>query len=486
MPGASRHTNSSPPSRPSTTSPFRWSARSATQISCSSTSTPPETSKSRDERRMRIDARKADWLNVREAVERVVAAVPELDSEEKPIREAARRVLATDLVAPVDVPRWTNSAMDGFAVRSRDVEGASAEAPVELPVVDDIPAGGFPRSALPARAAARVMTGAPVPEGADSVIRVEHTDGGSDVGNQRGRVRIFDRQDAGRNLRKRGEDLREGSIAIGRGSIMTPGAIGVAASLGRATLPVVRAPLVALLTSGDELVEVDRFEEVIAGRKIVSSNSYTLRTQLEDAGCSVRYLGIAADTKESLREALQGARGCDALVTSAGISVGEHDHVKTVLEELQTDFHFWRVRIRPGSPFAFGTVGDLGGIPWFGLPGNPVSSMVTFEILARPALLRMAGHTNLFPATVRAHLEQDVAAQQGLTQFVRVQLTPDGEGGWTARTTGPQGSGILRSLAEADGLLIVPDQEGPVPAGANLPVIPLDPTWRMLIPNVSY
>ena len=437
-------------------------------------STPPEGGSPR------ATTPKADWLEPGEAARRVAEAVRTLDAEQVGLEDAAGRVLASDVVAPIDVPRWTNSAMDGFAVRARDVARASREAPVELPVVDDIPAGGFPRGPLPPGAAARIMTGAPVPEGADSVIRVEHTDAGSGIGTPQGSVRVYDGQDAGRNLRQRGEDIRAGTVALRAGTLLTPGAVGVAASLGFARLSIVRPPLVGLLTSGDELVEVEDFEEAAAGRRIVSSNTYTLGAQLRQAGCRVRYLGIARDTRESLREAISRAGGCDALITSAGISVGEHDHVKAVLEEYETEIHFWRVRIRPGSPFAFGTIGRLGGIPWFGLPGNPVSSMVTFELFARPALLRMAGHERLFPARLRARLLEPLRAQPGLTHFIRVRLEQDDEGEWMARPTGPQGSGILHSLAEADGLMIVaPDAPG-AEAGQILPVIPLDPTRRLL------
>ncbi|MEX2583407.1 MAG: gephyrin-like molybdotransferase Glp [Gemmatimonadota bacterium] len=426
-----------------------------------------------------------DWLDLGEAVRRVVAGVSALEAEEADLEAAAGRILAHDVIAPIDVPRWTNSAMDGFAVRAADVAGASAQSPVELPVVDDIAAGNFPRITLPPAAAARVMTGAPVPEGTDSVIRVEHTDGGRAIDSGNGTVKIFDPQDAGRHLRRKGEDVREGTVALGKEMLLTPGAIGVAASLGYARLRVIRRPHVALLTSGDELVEVDRFEEVRAGRKIVSSNSYTLAAQLRNAGADVRYLGIAADTPESLREALEGARGCDALLTSAGISVGEHDHVKSVLDELRTKLDFWRVKIRPGSPFAFGRVHGLGGIPWFGLPGNPVSSMVTFELFVRPALLRMAGRSMVFPAAVRVRLLEDVQAQPGLTMLLRVRLERS-DIGWDARTTGPQGSGVLSSLTRADGLLIVPGGSGGIAAGESADVIPLDPSQTLLTGEPPY
>lgn len=427
---------------------------------------------------------KADWIGLAEAIRRVVDSVQTVEGESCPVREADDRILAEDVVAPVDIPRWTNSAMDGFAVRSTDVEGAAEDTPVTLRVVDDIPAGSFPNRGVGRGEAARVMTGAPVPDGADGVIRVEHTDGGSGIGSDEAHVQIRSASDAGKNLRRKGEDLSKGSVALSASQRLTPAALGVAASLGYAKLRVVRKPLVALLTSGDELVEVEQFEEVREGRRIVSSNSYTLAAQLREAGCLVRYLGIASDTPESLWKALQDANGCDALVTSAGISVGEHDHIKGVLAELGAEVDFWRVRIRPGSPFAFGRIGGLGGIPWFGLPGNPVSSMVTFEVFARPALLRMGGHPRVFRRTVQAVLEEAFSCPAGLTQLVRVRLREGATGAWSASLTGAQGSGILSSLAKADGLMIIPEDQAGAEAGETVKVLPFAEIWSSDEPPV--
>jgi molybdopterin molybdotransferase len=216
---------------------------------------------------------------------------------------------------------------------------------------------------------------------------------------------------------------------------------------------------VGIVTSGDELVEVDGFAAVLEGRKIVSSNGTALAAQLAESGMEGRLLGIAADTPASLREHLERARGCDVLLTSAGISVGEHDHVHAVLEAMGVEVDFWRVRMRPGSPLAFGRVGALGGIPWFGLPGNPVSSMVTFELFVRPALLRMSGHRAVFPPVVDARPAKGVARAPGLTQFLRVRLATEADGTRRATPTGPQGSGILTSMAAAEALLVVEGAE---------------------------
>jgi len=414
----------------------------------------------------------ADWVGLRHAVDRVLETVTGLDSEEIPLRESRGRILAEDIRSPIDLPPWTNSAMDGFACRSVDVRNASLDAPVELRLVDDIPAGGFPKVALGEGTAARIMTGAPVPRGADSVIRVEHTDGGVGIGTNGGRVKIVSESDAGRNLRIRGEEIREGGVALRAGQSMVPAAIGLAAAVGCTSLPVVRRPIVALLTSGDELVEVEDFSQVLEGKRIVSSNSYTLAARLEEIGCRVKYLGIASDRPESLRDLLRGAAGCDALVTSAGISVGEHDHIRSAVLDLEGDVRFWRVRIRPGSPFAFGTIAALGGMPWFGLPGNPVSSLITFELFARPALLTMGGQKRIFPVPIRARLVEDYIAPAGLTQLPRVRLSMDRKGEWEARLTGSQGSGILSSLVTADGLLLVPEDRAGATAGTQMVVLP--------------
>jgi molybdopterin molybdotransferase len=405
---------------------------------------------------MRAETRGADWVSVAEARRAVLTAVSPLPAEHRSLPRALGYVLAKPVVAAVEIPRWDNSAMDGFAVRSLDIAGAAAGSPVRLRVVDDIPAGAFPAHALRPGEAARVMTGAAVPVGADSVVRVEHTDGGRGIGSDSAEVAILSDQDGGRNIRHAGEDVRAGTEILTAGHLLGPADLGVAASVGCEGLSVVRRPVVGVLATGDELVDLGSFQEVREGRRIVSSNSYTLAAQLREAGLEVRDLGIARDTPASIRDRLELARGCDALITSAGVSVGEHDHVRAVLQELGLQGSFWRVRMRPGSPFAFGLVSGLGGIPWFGLPGNPVSSMVTFEILARPALLRMAGHARLFHPVLPARLADSFTAPEGLTHFLRVTLHQGPGAAVSARLTGPQGSGMLSSMAAADALLALP------------------------------
>lgn len=411
-----------------------------------------------------MPADRADWISAAEALRRMVGGVQPLGTESRPLLDALGHVLAEEVASPVDLPPWDNSAMDGFAVRSADVAGATGDRPAVLRVVDDIAAGGFPSRAVGAGEAARIMTGAPVPAGADAVIRVEHTDGGTAIGSSQGRVSIFLDLDAGKNVRPRGEDVRAGQAVLAAGTVLRAPEVAVASAVGRARLDVYRRPVVAVVTSGDELVEVEDFEEVRAGRKIVSSNGYALAAQLAESGIEARVLGIARDTRESLRELVAAARGCDALVTSAGISVGEHDHVRAVMAELETRVEFWRVRIRPGSAMAFGRVGALGGIPWFGLPGNPVSTMVTFELFVRPALLRMCGRTRIYQPVTDAVLADAVAARGELTVFPRLRLETRG-GALHASLTGAQGSGIGTSMAAADALGIVPAGAELVPGG---------------------
>ena len=422
---------------------------------------------------MARDPGRADWLSAREALAAILRGIRPLPPERRPLRQALGHVLAEDVVSSVELPPWDNSGMDGFAVRAEDVRDASAGSPVTLRVVDDVAAGHFARRAVGPGEAIRIMTGAPVPMGADGVIRVEHTDGGTAIGTPEGRVEIRSDADAGKNVRPRGEDVRRGATLLEAGTVVRAGETAVAAAVGQASLRVTRRPVVGVLASGDELVDLDGFGEVEAGRRIVSSNTYALAALLAEMGMEARLLGIARDTPESLRAHLEAARGCDALVTSAGISVGEHDHVLDVLRAMETEVDFWRVRMRPGSALAFGRVGALGGIPWFGLPGHPVSTLVCAELFVRPALLRMAGHTRVFSPVVRAALRDDYPARAGLTHFPRVRLRREGDGSWSAGLTGSQGSGVGTSMALADALLVIPEERDGARAGDVLPAVVL-------------
>lgn len=400
-------------------------------------------------------------LSVTEAAGRIAAAVVPLGVERVPLREAVGRVLGADVISPITLPHWTNSAMDGYAVRAVDVRGASESAPVVLPVIETVAAGAFPTRPLGTGEATRIMTGAPLPDGADTVVRVEDTDAGLD------RVRILKDRDVGKNIRLRGEELHEGAIALPRGMPVGAAQVGVLASVGAREVSVHRRPRVAILGSGDELVDLDRFSEVLAGRKIVSSNSYTLEALVLDSGGVPLVLGHAADTLEAMRDLLLRAVGeaPDLIITSAGVSVGEYDYTRAALEEMGTALDFWKVRMRPGAPLGFGHVR---GIPWLGLPGNPVSAMVTFELFARPAIRRMLGHSRLHRRPVSVELEEPVSIGAKLTHFYRAIVTARDDGALTARLTGPQGSGILTSMSLANSLLIVPEDRARVEAGERL------------------
>ena len=396
-------------------------------------------------------------FTVHEASERILAAIHPLATEQIPLRDALGRVLAEDVHSPIEHPPWDNSSMDGYATRAADVRDATAGAPVRLRVVETVRAGQLPLAEVTPGTATRIMTGAPIPRGADSVVRVEDTDGGERE------VEVRDGRDAGRNIRPKGEDLRLGGLAVARGTALAPAHIGVVASVGRAIVNVHRRPRVAVLSSGDELVDVDGFDAVRRGERIVSSNSYTIANSVRAAGGDVVDLGIVPDDPAAYIERLTGARDCDLLITSGGVSVGAFDFTKDVLRSLGAELRLWRVTMRPGAPLGFGTLGDL---PWLGLPGNPVSALVTFELFARPLLRKQRGESRIFRRTIEVRVREDVAIQAPLTHFMRAVVEWERDGAW-ARLTGPQGSGLLTSMTRANALLIVPPDRPVVRTGES-------------------
>ena len=412
----------------------------------------------------------ADWISFDDALAHVLAAVHPIGSRRVSADEAPGRALAEPVRARVDHPPWDNSAMDGFAVRNADVMGADVDAPVRLPISDDIPAGAFPSGPLAPNTAARVMTGAPVPEGAEGVIRVEHTDGGD------GRVvAIHDASDAGRNIRLRAEDIRSGDLLLRPGDEVTPAAAAVLAMCGREDVEVGRRPRVGVLVNGDELADGANFDRVLAGQKIANSNGPGLAAQIRDAGGIPVSLGIARDDPDSLRRCIEGGADCDALVSAAGVSVGDHDYVRDVLDDLGFDRGFWRPKMRPGSATLFGT---LDGRPFWGVPGNPVSALVTFEVLARPAIRRMAGFTRCLAQPIPCRLAEEVRGPADVVSFLRVVLTGSEGPVPGVRASGPQGSGVLSSML-ADGLLVLPEGVSRLAAGDMATMIPL---WRPSAP----
>ena len=396
-------------------------------------------------------------FTVQEASERILTAVHPLAAESIALRDALGRVLAEDVHSPIEHPPWDNSSMDGYAVRAEDVRDATPHAPISLHVTDTVRAGQLPSSDVARGTAIRIMTGAPIPRGADSVVRVEDTDGGER------QVEIRAGRDAGRNVRPRGEDLQTGALVVARGTVLGPAHIGVLASVGRAVIDVYRRPTVAVLSSGDELVDVDQFDAVRRGERIVSSNSYTLASSVRAAGGEVVDLGIVGDDPAAYTERLAGARGCDLLITSGGVSVGAFDFTKDVLRSLGAELRLWRVSMRPGAPLGFGTLGEL---PWLGLPGNPVSALVTFELFARPVIRKQRGEARIFRRTLEVRVREDVSIQAPLMHFMRAIVEWERDGAW-ARLTGPQGSGLLTSMARANALLIVPPDRPTVRAGES-------------------
>ncbi|HEX5972300.1 MAG TPA: gephyrin-like molybdotransferase Glp [Gemmatimonadaceae bacterium] len=406
----------------------------------------------------------ATRLGVAEASALILANARALDAEPVSLELALGRVLAADIVSPVALPPWDNSSMDGYAVRGDDVRGASRASPATLAVTGTVAAGQRPSRVVGAGEAMRIMTGAPVPEGADTVVRVEDTDGGTE------RVLVHDDRDLSRNIRQRGEDVRAGATVMRAGTVLGAAQVGVLASVGCSSPRVHRRPRVAVLATGDELVTVDRFDEVLRGDRIVSSNSYSLAAAVREAGGEPVLLGIAADDPDEISHGLERARDCDLILTSGGVSVGEFDFTRTVVERLGGELAMWRVRMRPGAPIGFGT---LFGRPWIGLPGNPVSALVTFELFARPLIRVLGGHRRPHRRVVEVIAGEDIRLAAPLTHFLRVVLDRDEGEPPRARLTGSQSSGMLTSMAQADALLVVPPEPQAVPAGTRLRAIPL-------------
>ena len=402
-------------------------------------------------------------LSVDQARERIIFHFQPVTTETLPLAECSQRVLAQEVVAANDLPPFDNSSMDGFAVRVADVTDATTDSPRSLRVVADIPAGSHPTISLARGEAARIMTGAPMPAGADAVIPVEdtnfdHRDAGAPPPDQ---VQIFKSGKAGWNIRLRGMDIRTGEAVLHKGRSLKPQDLGLLAMLGIADVVVYRKPRVALFSSGDELLPVDApLEE----SKIRDSNSYMLAALIEAAGAEVIRLGVAKDSYEAVRALLEKAvdQGVDLILSSAGVSVGAFDFVKQVIES-NGNMDFWRVNMRPGKPVAFG---DYKKIPVIGLPGNPVSAFVGFEVFVRAALGRLSGLPDGTRPTLRVRCEEQIDSD-GRESYLRAQVH-EAEGHLVARLTGHQGSGNLHSLVQANALLIIPAGVKCVPAGQEV------------------
>ena len=390
-------------------------------------------------------------LSYSEALDRILADLTALGIERVSLQDALGRVVGADILARRSLPPEDNSAMDGYALRCAD-----QAAP--LRVCQLIPAGGRPqREVLPGEAA-RIFTGAPVPPGADTVVAQERTERGGDL------VRIVSPESVGANVRPRGEDVAAGDRIAARGDVVIASQIGMLASQGMTWVDVARRPVVAILATGDEVHEPG---DPLPEGHIWSGNSHALAAAVREAGGEPRMLGIARDDTESLRRALDGIRNADVLLTIGGVSVGEFDFVKEAIDALGGQQDFWKVRVRPGKPNAFGRIG---GTSWFGLPGNPVSCMVSFYEYVRPAMLTLLGRRAVFLPTRTAVLEHDLRKRKGFLILFRGVLSYDATRGYTVRTTGPQGSGLMSSMANADCLIAGPEDAELLTAGSGVTV----------------
>lgn len=440
-----------------------------------------------------------EYLAVSDAQQLVLGSLTRLGSETVGLEQALGRVLAQDIRANRDLPPFDVSAMDGFALRCADV----VNAPAQLTIIEDIKAGDLPTQTVAAGQCARIMTGAPVPPGADAVIRVEDTQEVS-----ANRVQINKSVKPKNDVRPLGENMRDGDVVLTAGTEITPGVIGVLATVKAAQFAVFRRPRVAILSTGNELEGMD---EPVDPHKIPNSNSYAVMAQVQMLGIEPTLLGIARDDPAELEQYLRRGLEYDVLLVSGGTSVGVHDYVRPTIEKLGVQMKFWRVAMKPGHPLAFGMLpstkvqqvdavqgarreptqayledrqgGEQQATPQcaacgtlvFGLPGNPVSSMVCVEEFVAPALRCMMGNTRLHRRTLSARLANPIKHQPGRTEFVRVQLARD-EAGYSASATGTQSSGVLLSMARADGLLIVPAASTGLAAGAQVTVQLLDGT----------
>ncbi len=401
-------------------------------------------------------------LDLEEALARVLAAFEPLEPRQVPILEALGQVLTEDVVAEMDIPPLSNTAMDGYAVRCEDTGGARPDHPRRLRVVADLAAGYVLEEPIQPGTAVRIMTGAPVPPGAEAVIPFEEVECEGDE------ILVFKRYPHNKNIRAAGEDVHAGQKVLPRGTVLRPQEIGMLAALGHSTISVHRRPRVAILSTGDEVIGVDAPWQP---GKIRDANSYSNAAQVVRYGGIPIRLGIARDDVNELTDRIRAGleQGADLFLTSGGVSVGDFDVVKEVLAA-EGEMNFWRVRMKPGKPLAFG---HIQGAPLLGMPGNPVSAMVSFEIFARPAILKMLGKTKWEKPTIEATLLDEIKRKDDRRHFLRVMLERR-NGEYVARLTGDQGSGILLSMVRAQGLAVIPEDVNRLPAGARVQVVMLD------------
>ncbi len=412
-------------------------------------------------------------ISVEEARERVLGYFEVLEPETRPILEAEGQVLAEDVAGQFDIPPLDNSAMDGYALRTEDIRGASEASAVTLRVTGVVAAGQVPTGRVEPGTAMRIMTGAPIPEGADAVVPFEDTDEVDRRASGRTLSEIGIREEVPptANVRPAGQDVRAGDRVLESGTMLRSAEIGVLAALGRGSVRVIRRPVAAILATGDELVDVG--QDLRAG-SIYDVNSYSLSVAVRRAGGVPRLLGIARDNLDDLDAKLQAGLEADILLTSAGVSKGDYDIVKDVLAR-RGEIELWSVRMRPAKPLAFGVLDGHGGrrVPHLGLPGNPVSALVGFEQIGRPAILKMMGKNRFARPTLRATLEEPIRNFDGRRVYARAIVTRR-DGAYYARLTGHQNSNILTSMARANGLAICPEDVAVKEAGEEVEVQMVD------------
>lgn len=414
-----------------------------------------------------------DMLSVEEAYQQIISCFSPLDTETVPLVEALGRVLAVDVRSPLDLPPLANSAMDGYAVRRDDIDGAGAGAPRKLAVIGLVAAGQVSSQTVTSGTAIRIMTGAPIPAGSDTVVPFEETDEVQrrDSGQTLDEIGVLADLPLGCNVRPAGEDVSAGQMVLTAGTPVRAAEVGVLASLGLDSAVVRRRPVVSILATGDELSPAG---SPLEPGKIYDSNSFSVAASVLACGGSPRLLGVARDNLEDLRSKLEQTAGSDLVITSAGVSKGDYDIVKDVLTE-RGEMNFWSVRMRPAKPLAFGHLKGDGGaaIPLLGLPGNPVSAMVAFEMFARPAIRTMLGHRRLARPKVEGVLTDPIFNYDGRRVYARVEVTRK-DGVYYASPAGPQGSNILTSMSRANGLAICPEDMPKKDTGETVEIIMLD------------
>ena len=414
-----------------------------------------------------------DMLSVEDALERVMASFRPLQAVTAPLMDSLGQVLAEDITSPLALPPLANSAMDGYALQAGDISGASADAPRRLDVIGVVQAGQMPDRAVTPGVAIRIMTGAPVPDGADTVVPFEETDEvqRKREGRPMNEVAVFSELPKGANVRPAGEDISQGELVLEAGTPVRPAEVGVIASLGLDSVRVVRRPIVSVLATGDEL---ETAGSALSDGRIYDSNSFSVAASVLASGGAPRLLGIARDNLEDLHQKLAETAGSDLVITSAGVSKGDYDIVKDVLNQ-RGSMNFWSVRMRPAKPLAFGHLSGNGGkdIPLLGLPGNPVSAMVAFEMFARPAIRMMLGLPARARPAVEGVLTGPIFNYDGRRVYARVEVERR-DGVYYASPTGPQGSNILTSMSRANGLAICPEDLPRKDAGETVRILMLD------------